>query len=153
MDSQGNERTPRPFPTGPCGDPCGSGMGQSRAEQPWGAHCSSAHQRSRSLVPPVSRWDFRTLVLPLLVLSPAPFPHLSRTDPAVRAPRALMFPPGPAAPRACGRASLQRRRSGNSSRTDGAAGTAPSRARQHPGGIRTSQTKTLKRALGSDTWL
>lgn len=37
------------------------------------------------------------------------------------------------------------------SRTDGAAGTAPSRACQDPDGVRTSKIKTFKHALGSDT--
>lgn len=82
MDSQGNERTPRPFPTGPCGDPCGSGMGQSRAEQPWGAHCSSAHQRSQSPRPPGFPVGFSHSCAPSAGPQPgavpAPLPHRSR---------------------------------------------------------------------------
>lgn len=110
---------------------------------------TSAHQRSRSPRPPVSRWDFCTLVLPLLVLSPAPFPrcsaplpHRSRIDSAVRGtPTPYVSRCAPQDQQHPKRASLQRRRGLSASRTDGAAG--------HPDGIHTSQINTSKHALGT----
>lgn len=137
------------------------------------AHTAPAHTSAAGApVSPASRWDFCTLVLPLLVLSPAPFPHRSaqfphrsaplshrsRIAPAqiplCSAPRAPMF--APLLPRTRSTLSVSpsqpaAKKRSRASRTDGAAGTAPSRACQDPDGVRTSKIKTFKHALGSDT--
>lgn len=98
MDSQGNEsclRHPDLSPLVPEGFPAALGWGSrvSLARQSSrGAHTAAAHTSAAgALGPPASRWDFCTLVLLLLVLSPVPFPHCSaplwhhsRTDSAVR---------------------------------------------------------------------
>lgn len=85
-------------------------------------------------------------------------PHRSRTAPAqiplCSAPRAPMF--APLLPRTRSTLSVSpsqpaAKKRSRASRTDGAAGTAPSRACQDPDGVRTSKIKTFKHALGSDT--